>query len=120
MCERRELVEKVVTMVEEVRSVFPLTDISYVTMFPKHVEECCGRHMTRDDVVVMDLIRREVDKDVVDSLREQEGTVMVLQWWDVLGPDNDMTRKTGVIAKDGVHLTEKANRNVAISLCSRI
>ncbi len=113
-----------VTVVEEVRSLFPLTDISYVTMFPRHGEESCGRHMTRDDVVVMDLIRREVDKDVVDSLREQEGMVTALQCRDVLGLDNDMTseetRKTGVIGKHGVHLTEKVNRNVAISLCSRI
>jgi hypothetical protein len=81
MRERRELEEKVVTVVIEVRRVFPLTDISYVTMFPKHVEESCGRNMTRDDVVVMDLIRREVDKDVVDSCkragRDGDGVAMV-------------------------------------------
>jgi hypothetical protein len=42
-------------------------------------------------VVVIDVIRRDVDKDIVDTIKEQDKTVMVLQWWEMLGLEGDMT-----------------------------
>ncbi len=33
-------------------------------LIPRHNEECCVDHMNAEDVVVMDAIRREVDRDV--------------------------------------------------------
>ncbi len=32
----------------------------------------------------------------------------------------DETRRTGAVDKDAVHLTEQANRNAAVSFCSRL
>ncbi len=39
-------------------------------------------------------------------------------------PEKDMmteeTRRAGIVDKDGVHPTEKANRNAAVSLCAKL
>jgi hypothetical protein len=118
MCERRELVDKVVTLVSEVQSVFPSAEV-----FPRFVTECCDRHMSKDDVVMMDGIRRDVDRDMMETVREHDRSVTFFKWWEVLGFENDMTsEKQGgfelwTLDKDGVHLTEKANRMVAGYLC---
>ncbi len=60
-------------------------------MFPRHVKVCCDNHMTEDDVVVADSVRRDVDRDIVDSLVEGEKQVLVATWWDMLGQRKDMT-----------------------------
>lgn len=77
MFERRELIDKVGMTIGEVQTVFPTAEITYVTMFPRHVEECCEENMTEEDVVVIDAIRREVDRDVEELIWEQDGTVKV-------------------------------------------
>jgi hypothetical protein len=80
--------------------------------------------MTKDDVVVDDGIRRDMDKDIVEGIREQDRLASVIQWWEVLGMEKDMTvektRRISVVDKDGVHLTSKANRNAAFIICKRI
>jgi hypothetical protein len=53
-----------------------------MAMFPRHVEECCVDHMTEEDVEVVDSIRREVDRDVEELIRELDGTVKVEYWWE--------------------------------------
>jgi hypothetical protein len=73
MCERRELVDGVVVTVREVLTVFLGTEVWYVTVFPRFVDRCCAEHMTGDDVVVMDGIRRDVDRDVMETVKEQDG-----------------------------------------------
>ncbi len=123
MCERRRVVDRVTKVWMEIRETFPEAEVSYLTMFPRFVVECCDRHMTRDDVVVADGIRRDMDKDIVEGIREQYRTASVLQWWEVIGMDKDMTveetRHMGVVDRDGEHLTPKANRNAAVIICNR-
>jgi hypothetical protein len=128
MFERREVVDKVGLVVGEVQMVFPTAEIMYVTMFPRFVEVCCKDHMTEDDVVVVDSIRSEVDRDVEELLQEMDGTIRVVQWWEIIGLGSDMThdmiRSRGVVDKDGVHLTltdtDNTNRVAAASLGTRL
>jgi hypothetical protein len=58
--------------------------------------------MTVDDVIVIDGIRRDVDEDIVDTIKEQDKTVMVLQWWEMLGLEGDIsveeTRRSGIVS----------------------
>ncbi len=79
--------------------------------------------MTDDDVVLVDGIRREVDRDIVEVLREQDGTVRTVQWWEILGLGGDMTpdmtRTKGVVDKDGVHLTDHMNKVAASAIYHR-
>jgi hypothetical protein len=74
--------------------------------------------------VVIDGIRRDVDKDIVDGIREQDRTASILHWWEVIGLDKDMTadetRDMRVVDSDGVHLTTKANGNAAVFICKRL
>ncbi len=98
----------------------------YVTMFPRHVERCCDKndHMTENDTVVMDNLRRDVDRDIVDTLRDMGMNIRVLEWWDLLGLDNDKTvadvKKMKLVENDGVHLSVRANRCAAVSMCIRL
>ncbi len=55
--------------------------VSYLMMFPGHVEPCCQEHMSTEDVWVMDGVRRDVDKDIVDMLGDEDGGVNVIDWW---------------------------------------
>jgi hypothetical protein len=123
MCERRELVDNVAMIVGEVQQAFPMAEVTYMTIFPRHVEKCCEVHMTDDDLVLMDGIRREVDRDIVEVLREQDGTVRIAQWWEILGLGGDMTpdvtKMKGVVDKDGVHLTDHMNKVAASAIYHR-
>ncbi len=47
--------------------------------------------MSKDRVVVMDGRRRDVDRDMMETVREHDGSVTFLKWWEVLGFENDMT-----------------------------
>ncbi len=123
MCERRKVVDSVTKVWSEIRKTFPDAKVTYLTMFPRFVKECCDTHMTKDDVVVIDGIRRDVDKDIVDGIREQDGTASIMQWWEVIGLERDMTAEETsdmrVVDHDGVHLTYKANGNAALYICDR-
>jgi hypothetical protein len=63
-----------VKLVSGVNELFPETEVVYVTMFPRHVEKCCDRmgHMTDNDTVITDNLRRDVDRDIVDTLRDSD------------------------------------------------
>jgi hypothetical protein len=123
MSERRDLVDRVVRLIRGAQALFPWSEVSYITMFPRHVEPCCAKHMTIEDVWMMDSVRRDVDKDIVEMLTDNDEGVSVLEWWDVLGLDRDMTvRETEsmkIVGSDGVHLTDRANRCADASLCIR-
>jgi hypothetical protein len=125
MGEKRLLVDRVVKLVKGVNELFPETEIVSVTMFPRHVERCCDKteHMTDHDTVIMDNLRRDVDRDVVETLRDIQKKVRILEWWDVLGLDSDKTihdvKRMRLIEGDGVHLSVRANRCAAVSLCHR-
>jgi hypothetical protein len=109
-----------------VRELFPETEIAYVTMFPRNVERCCNKtgHMTDNDTVIMDNLRRDVDRDVVETQRDTSKKVRILEWWDILGLDSDKTinevKRMRLIEGDGVHLSVRANRCAAVSLCIRM
>jgi hypothetical protein len=57
---------------------FPVSEVNYVSMFPRHVTVCCSDHMTEEDVWMMDGIRREVDREVKDLLTDGDDFVTVL------------------------------------------
>jgi hypothetical protein len=126
MVEKRQLVDRVVKLVRGAQELFPESVIVYMTMFPRHVERCCEKdgHMRTSDIVGLDSVRRDVDRDVIEMFHDLEQDVKVVQWWDLLGLDQDKTvgevRALRVIEGDGVHLTERANRNAAVLLCRRI
>ncbi len=123
MAERRDLVDRMVRLARGTQTLFPWAEVSYLTMFPRHVEPCYQVHMSPEDVWVMDGVRRDVDKDIVDMLEDGDDGVNVIEWWDVLGFETDMTvRETfemRVVGSDGVHRTDRANRCAAVSLCDR-
>jgi hypothetical protein len=123
MVERRDLVDRTVRLIRGAQATFPWAEVSYVTMFPRHVEPCCEKHMTQEDVWVMDSVRRDVDRDIVDMLGDGDDGVSVIEWWDILGFEKDMTvkemQRMGFVSDDGVHLTRRANRCAAASLCIR-
>jgi hypothetical protein len=79
--------------------------------------------MTIEDVWMTDSVRRDVDKDIVEMLTDNDEGVSVLEWWDILGLERDMTvRETEnmkIVGPDGVHLTDRANRCAAFSLFNR-
>ncbi len=111
MVEKRLLVDRVVKLVSRVSELFPETEVVYVTMFPRHVERCCDKtdHMTENDTVIMDNLRRDVDRDIVDTPRDMGKNVRILEWWDILGLDSDKTiskvKRMRLVEGDGVHLS---------------
>jgi hypothetical protein len=123
MVERRDLVDRMVRLIRGTQAIFPWAEVSYLTMFPRHVELCCGDHMTTEDIWLMDGARRDVDRDITDMLGDGDDGVSVVEWWDILGFEKDMsareTQRMGIVSEDGVHLTMRANRCAAASLCNR-
>jgi hypothetical protein len=126
MVEKRQLVDRVVNLVRGAQELFPESVLVYMTMFPRHVERCCDKdgHMRTSDVIGLDSVRRDVDRDVIEMFQDTDQDVKVIHWWDVLGLEQDKTvgevRALKVIEGDGVHLTTRANRNAAVLLCRRI
>jgi hypothetical protein len=126
MVEKRQLVDRVVRLVREAHELFPESLIVYVTMFPRHVEKCCEKEglMKTADIIGLDSVRRDVDRDVIEMVQDLDKDIRVLQWWDMLGLDKDKNvnevRVLRVIEGDEVHLTSRANRNAAVNLCRRV
>jgi hypothetical protein len=126
MAEKRQLVDRMLKLVSGTNELFPETDVVYVTMFPRHVDRCCDRtdHMTDNDIVIVDNLRRDVDRDIVDTLRGVDRRIRILEWWDILGLDCDKpamdVKRMRLVEDDGVHLTSRANRCAAVSLCTRM
>jgi hypothetical protein len=93
-------------------------------MFPRFVKVCCREHMVDEDVVMMDGVRRDVDRDIKEMLADNDEGVGIVEWWDILGFDKDLTvteiGRMSLIDRDGVHLSARANKCAAASLCDRI
>ncbi len=130
MGEKRQMVDRVLRLLKGSIELFPEAVVVYMTMFPRHVERCCDRegHMTEEDVLMADGIRWDIDHDIRELVMDMGQRVSVLDWWDMLGLDGDMTAKEVkqllllllvVIGLDGVHLTTRANKVAAVSLCLR-
>jgi hypothetical protein len=126
LLEKRELVDKMVRLMEGAGELFPEAEVVYVSTFPRHVDKCCGKigHMTDADTWAVDSVRRDVDRDVKEVISEGKRNISFLEWWDLLGLDGDVAvtdiRRMGIVDNDGVHLTARACRNAAVVLCNRL
>jgi hypothetical protein len=126
LLEKRELVDKVVTLITGAGELFPEAVVVYVSTFPRHVDRCCDKtgHMTDADTWAVDSVRRDVDRDVKEVISEGRRNTRFLEWWDLLGLEGDANvkdiRRMGIIDDDGVHLTTCACRNAAVVLCNRL
>jgi hypothetical protein len=69
-------------------------------------------------------IRREVDREIREEVREKGLKVRVLEWWKVLKLEGEGTVSEvvdkGVVCGDGVHLTHAMNKSAAVFLCHRM
>jgi hypothetical protein len=125
LSEKRQTVDRVVKVLKGSLELFPEATVIYATMFPRHVERCCDRegHMSEEDVLMADGIRRDIDRDIKEMTVDMGKGVRVLDWWDLLGLEGDMTarevKRLRIIGQDGVHLTARANKVAAVSLCQR-
>jgi hypothetical protein len=106
MRERQDLVAAAGKMVSGIREAIPDAKIFYLPMFPRHLESCCGapEHMTEEDVVLVNGFREAVDGDIAEEL-EEIGGVEVVEWWEMMGWDEEGTVETlkrkKVVGPDG-------------------
>ncbi len=123
MMEKTELIDRVTGAMEEVKKLMGnKVSVVYESMLPRFVNECCKGHMTDEDVWLLDGLRQDVDKEIVD--RVTEVGIAVVNWWTLLGMRQEMTltdvRRQGVVDSDNVHLSRKMNKIAAKVLCNRI
>ncbi len=90
MVEKRQLVDRMVSLIKGAGELFPKSVLVYMTMFPRHVERCCEKdsHMKMSDIVGLDNVRRDVDRDVIEMMVDNDKGLRVVEWWDLLGLDN--------------------------------
>jgi hypothetical protein len=123
MSERRRLVDRVIDMIGKVREVTGVRETCYVTMYPRHLTRCCGRvgHMTEGDCMTASSIRRDVDADIVEELREKDWGVRIVEWWATLKLNGEGTTRDldglGILCEDGVHLQHRRVNVAAVHLC---
>jgi hypothetical protein len=126
MAERRELAVRTGRMVGRIQEVAGVEEVVYITMFPRHVDRCCGRegHMTEGDCLSMASLRLDMDRDILEEMRDRGVRVKVVEWWKLLKMEGEGTVREvlskGVVCGDGVHLTAKMNKLAAVSLCHRL
>jgi nucleotide-binding universal stress UspA family protein len=125
MTEKVELVDGMVDLMTMVkRTVGDKVTVVHVTMFPRFVEQCCRDHMTDEDVWLLDGIRRDVNREIRDTVCDRDSGVEVVDWWQLVNARNEMTlgelRRSGVVDGDNVHLTARSNRIAAASLLHRL
>jgi hypothetical protein len=124
LSEKRELIDNVVELFRRIGEGLPGIQLVYITMFPRHITRCCREagHMTKDDSIFLNGYRKSVENEIVEEL--EEIGVQVVNWYDLLGWDSEPSLDElvckDVVCSDGVHLTAKANRFAAVSLCCRI
>jgi hypothetical protein len=81
MIERSELVERFVDMTEKVKNlVGDRVTVVHVTMFPRFTKECCRAHMAEEDVWLLDGLRRDVNKEIVDGLKDKQTDIKIMEW----------------------------------------
>ncbi len=125
MTEKAVLVDRMVDMLVEIkRIVAAKVRVMHLTMFPRFVEECCKGHMTDEDVWLFDGIRRDVTREIKDTLCDIDCDIEIIDWWTLIGLRNEPTvtevRKLGTVDKDNVHLPVRVNRSAAASLFNRL
>jgi hypothetical protein len=125
MMEKAELVEQMVDLLGQVKGLGGnRVRVIHLTMFPCFTRECCRGHMTDEDVWLLDGVRRDVNKDIVDTLTVKDMGVETMEWWTLLGAKDELTltelRRMNCIDADNVHLTTLVNRSAADILCHRL
>ncbi len=70
--EKWTVVDMMVRLLSGARELLLEAGIAYVTMFPRHVDRCCDKdgHMTENDIVSLGSVRRDVDRDVIEMLKD--------------------------------------------------
>jgi hypothetical protein len=125
MVEKAELVERFADMAQKLKSIVgENVTVVHVTMFPRFVKKCCRAHMADEDVWLLDGVRRDVNKEIVDIMTEKGLGVLTVERWTLLGARDEMTlgelRKMNCVGNDNVHLRDITNRNAAETLCHRL
>ena len=126
MMERGRLVKRTVSLLRRIREVTGARDITYVTMYPRHVTRCCSRkgHMSDGDCLTANSIRREVDQDIVEEIGEKLEGVRSVEWYTTLKLDMEPAvrelEKLAIVSEDGVHLSFSKNHTAAVFLCNRM
>jgi hypothetical protein len=125
MVEKAELVDRFVDMLQKVKEVVgEKVVVAQVTMFPRFVRECCKKHMTDEDVWLLDGVRRDVNKDIVDRVNDNGLRIETIDWWTLLGAREEMTlselRRADCVDDDNVHLRVKTNKDAAEILFHRL
>ena len=126
MCERKLVAQVLAGLVKKCRELWPLVEVYYLTMFPRHVEKCCNErtHMTSLDPQVIQTSRLDLEEDITDEIRRVGEKVSKLLWWSGLGlqmePSLEWIRERGVVGRDGVHMVPRYIGQVAGLLCRRL
>jgi len=126
MCERSVVAQVVSGLVRKVRDLWPLCEIYYLSILPRHVQMCCQdrRHMSEVDPQVINRGRLDLDEDIKNEVRRSGESVVSVGWAESLGMESEPTldeiRRLGVVSDDGVHLTTKLCGKVAGLLYRRL
>jgi hypothetical protein len=125
MAEKVELVDRLVTFVEDIRDMLEdRVRVVVLTVPPRFVKPCCREHMTEEDVWLLDGLRRDVNREIRDEVTERGLKVEVIEWWTILGEREDLTildiRRRDFLDNDNVHLKKRANNLAAGVLCTRL
>jgi hypothetical protein len=72
MAEKVELVDRLVTFVEDLRDMLDdRVRVVVLTVPPKFVKPCCREHMTEEDMWLLDGLRRDVNREIRDEVTER-------------------------------------------------
>jgi len=113
MCERRVIASGVAKVVKKCKELWPLVDVMYLGIFPRHVWKCCEArgHMGDLDPQVIHGSRLDLEGDVMDEVRRVGEQVVKLDWYMGCGLDREPTlewiRQKNVVGSDGVHMTSE-------------
>jgi hypothetical protein len=81
MAEKVELVDRLVTFVEDIRDMLDdKVREAVLTVPPRFVKPCCREHMTDEDVWLLDGLRRDVNREIRDEVTERGLKVEVIEW----------------------------------------
>ncbi len=123
MVEKAELVDRVVDVADKVnRTMGDRATVVFVTMLPRFVRECCKGHMVDEDVWLLDGVRRDLKKKIVDRLVDMG--VEVVNWWTLLRSRDELilsdVKRLYCVDKDIVRLNWRANTLAAEILFTRL
>ncbi len=80
--------------------------------------------MTDEDVWLLDGVRRDVNRDIVDRLTDKGSKVETVDWWTLLGAREELTlsevRRLNCVDDVNVHLRVRANKDAAENLYFRL